>query len=73
MTLDQAIKKFEGLAHKEEARSCSKEHRELADWLIELRELRGHNVVRMKMNRDADGRAVFVCRHPDPKSKPLEY
>ena len=40
MTLDEAIKHAEEVAEEKRCEKCAKEHRQLAEWLKELKQLR---------------------------------
>lgn len=40
MTLDEAIEHCEEVAEETECKNCAKEHRQLANWLKELKQLR---------------------------------
>lgn len=62
MTLDEAIRHAEEVAeydyYNDEQKKCANEHRQLAEWLKELKERRQHTGHWVLVNRGLD---IYMC------------
>lgn len=65
MTLDEAIMHCEDRA-KEDCSECAEEHRQLAEWLKELKSKRKNlNFRKNQRKDDSMGKTIVVCRNDD--------